>query len=442
MGTGQERQRKKHPSHKMCPALIRRRRQIQSRQKPGSNSKLRVIVKLKQRLTPLAIRMLRRDLGQEALPIHRQLAFFSAFSTIVSISCLDKLCRCKGVENVYLDRKRTATLYVASPSIGATQARKQRGLSGKGVNIAIVDTGVYPHPDLIRPYNRIVAFKDFVNGRKRPYDDNGHGTHLAGDAAGNGWASKGKYVGAAPESGIVGVKVLNANGDGYDSTIIEGIAWCIANRKRYGIRIISLSLGGLAIGTCQDDLLCQAVERAVRAGITVVVAAGNNGPGRGTIESPGNSPSAITVGAVDDRRTIVQADDRISWFSSRGPAKGGLRKPDLVAPGESITSLRAPGSVLDRELAHQRVGKQYFYLTGTSISTPLVAGAAALLLQRYPKLSPGQVKASLKRRAFRLGYSRGAIGSGEVNVRFLIGVGGSTPAARKRGQSAACRRCQ
>ncbi|TYP79078.1 S8 family peptidase [Paenibacillus methanolicus] len=393
---------------------------------------MRIIVKMKQSPSPLAIRMLRRELGQEALPVRRRLAIFSAFSTVVSRSCLDKLCNCKGVEKVYLDRKRSATLHVASPAIGAPQARRFSGLTGKGVNIAIVDTGVYPHPDLIRPLNRIVAFKDFVNGRKHPYDDNGHGTHLAGDAAGNGWASKGKYAGAAPESGIVGVKVLDALGDGYDSDIIAGIEWTIANRKRFRIRILSLSLGGPAVGGCQDDLLCQAVERAVRSGIVVVAAAGNNGPGQGTIESPGNSPSAITVGAVDDRRTIAQADDRLSWYSSRGPAKGGLRKPDLVAPGESITSLRAPSSALDRELAHQRVGRRYFYMSGTSVSTPLVAGAAALLLQRCPSLTPSQVKTALKRGAFRLGLGANAGGSGEANARFLIGRSARSQAARRQ----------
>lgn len=414
----------------MCPALTRRR--MQCKETSGSSETIRIIVKIKQRPTPHVIRKLRRQIGRQALPVNRRLRLFSAFSSAVTPSCLDKLCRCRGVEKVYLDRRRNVNLFVASPSIGAASVRRKAGLTGKGVNIAIVDTGVYPHPDLTRPTNRIVAFKDFVHGRKLPYDDNGHGTHLAGDAAGNGWASKGKYAGAAPEAGIIGVKVLDAEGGGYDSDIIAGIAWCIANRKRYGIRILSLSLGGAAIGCCIDDMLCQAVERAVRAGITVVAAAGNNGPGAGTIESPGIAPSAITVGSVDDRRTVKQADDRISWFSSRGPAKGGRKKPDLVAPGESITSLRAPGSALDQELAHQRVGKRYFYLSGTSVSTPLVAGAAALLLQRCPALTPKQVKSVLKRRAFRLGYGEGAIGSGEVNLRFLTGPSKLPSSTRKQ----------
>ncbi|WP_410511928.1 S8 family peptidase [Paenibacillus sp. BR2-3] len=318
-----------------------------------------------------------------------------------------------------MDGIKKTSLNIATPSIGSTAVQRKKGLTGKEINIAIIDTGVFPHPDLTRPVNRIVAFKDFIRNRKRPYDDNGHGTHVAGDAAGNGWVSKGKYKGPAPEAGIVGVKVLNRDGSGYDSTIIKGIEWCIANRKRLKLRILSMSFGGPVNSTCADDPLCQAAEKAVKAGLTVVIAAGNNGPGRRTIESPGNSPLAITVGAVDDRRTLVQADDRITSFSSRGPAFRGRTKPDLVAPGESIISLRAPRSKLDREFPYLRIGKQYFVLSGTSMSTPIVSGAAAQLLQSNPSLTPMQVKAILKRNAFRLKLGANTAGSGEINVRFL-----------------------
>ncbi|QWU17938.1 serine protease AprX [Paenibacillus sophorae] len=297
--------------------------------------------------------------------------------------------------------------------------QREKGLTGKGINIAVLDTGVFPHPDLIRPANRIIAFKDFINHRQRPYDDNGHGTHVAGDAAGNGWSSKGKYKGSAPEAGIVGVKVLDRNGSGYDSTIIKGIEWCVAHKKRLKLRILSLSLGGPINSSYKDDPLCQAVEQAVKAGLTVVIAAGNGGPGYGTIESPGNSPSAITVGAVDDRRTLPQADDRIAWFSSRGPARFGENKPDLIAPGETIISLRSPRSKLDRELPYQRISKHYFVMSGTSMSTPIVSGAAAQLLQSNPSLSPSQVKTLLKKNTFRLKLNTNTAGSGEINVRFL-----------------------
>lgn len=378
-----------------------------------------VIIQFKQKLTSDRVQSLQKYVGSDSLPIRRHLPLLNSVASKVSVNCLKRMCGWEGVSKIYLDGIKRTSLYIATPSIGSTAVQRKKGLTGKGINIAIIDTGVFPHPDLTRPVNRIVAFKDWINQRKRPYDDNGHGTHVAGDAAGNGWMSKGKYKGPAPEAGIVGVKVLDREGSGYDSTIIKGIEWCIKNRKRLKLRILSMSFGGSVNTAWEDDPLCQAVEKAAKAGLIVVIAAGNSGPGRSTIESPGNSPSAITVGAVDDRRSLVQADDRITWYSSRGPARGGGTKPDLVAPGETIISLRAPRSLLDRELPYLRVGKGYFTLSGTSMSTPIVSGAAAQLLQRNPLLSPKQVKTILKRNAFRLRLGSNTEGSGEINVRFL-----------------------
>ncbi|MDF2723614.1 MAG: hypothetical protein K0Q59_3289 [Paenibacillus sp.] len=380
-----------------------------------------VIIQFNGKLTTAGLHALRKKAGLPPVPHKRRLPLINAVSARVSASCLKRICGCSGVKTVYLDRIKKTSLYVATPSIGSTAIQQRQRLTGKGINIAIIDTGVYLHPDLTRPTNRIKAFKDWVNGRKKPYDDNGHGTHMAGDAAGNGTMSRGKYTGAAPEAGIVAVKVLGRDGSGYDSTIIKGIDWCIANRKKLKLRILSMSLGGKADTSCGDDPLCQAVGKAVKAGLVVVIAAGNSGPGRRTIESPGNNRSAITVGAVDDRRTITQADDRVTFYSSRGPAKGGWPKPDLVAPGEAIFSLQAPKSKLSRDYRYLRVGKWYFVLSGTSVSAPLVAGAAAQLLQRNPSFSPKQVKAILKRQAFRLPYGINTVGSGEVNMRFLNG---------------------
>ncbi len=382
---------------------------------------LPVIVQFNHKITPSKMLALHKHLGTHAFAIKHRIPMLNALSSHVSVNCLKRLCCLDGVHKVYLDHVKSISLDIATPSIGAAAVQSKRGLTGKGINIAVLDTGVFPHPDLVRPVNRIVAFKDFVNHRKRPYDDNGHGTHIAGDAAGNGWSSKGKYRGPAPEAGIVGVKVLDINGDGYDSTIIKGIEWCIAEKKRLKLRILSMSFGGPVNTSCKDDLLCQAVDKAVQAGLTVVIAAGNSGPGRKTIESPGINPAAITVGAVDDRRTLTQKDDRITFYSSRGPTSCGKIKPDIVAPGESVISLRAPGSQLARNSPYLRIGKQYFVLSGTSVSTPIVSGAAAQLLQSCPSLTPGQVKARLKRNAFRLGLKPNTAGSGEINMRFLLG---------------------
>ncbi|NMO94369.1 S8 family peptidase [Paenibacillus lemnae] len=403
--------------------LSRSLRTVLSRNKEFNSSKppaYRIIIQMKQGLSQASLRELQQAAAPETIRRVRHLPLIRAISAQAAESCLLRLCACDSVKRIYPDRLHRSSLYIAAPAIGSDTVRKKQGYTGKGIHIAVLDTGVYNHPDLTKPVNRIVGFKDFVNGRKLPYDDNGHGTHVAGDAAGNGWVSKGKYKGAAPEAGIVGVKVLDREGKGYDSTIIQGIQWCMANRNKLKLRVLNLSLGSPALGPWSEDPMCQAVEKAVQAGLVVTAAAGNSGPGRGSVESPGISPSVITVGAVDDRRTVTQADDVITVFSGRGPAKGGGVKPDLLAPGETIISLRSPGSLLDRELPYQRVGRSYFTLSGTSMASPLVAGAAALLLQKQPGLSPQQVKEKLKRHAYSLGLDANTGGSGEVNVRFLI----------------------
>lgn len=396
------------------------RQKLKKTHAPGSKpATIPVIIQFKKPVTAARLQALHRHMGNQSLTVTKHLPLLHAVCSKVTPKCLDHVCCWDGIHKVYLDGIKKTNLNIVTPSIGAAAVQRKGRYTGKGINIAFLDTGIYPHQDLTRPVNRIIAFKDFVQCRKAPYDDNGHGTHIAGDAAGNGWASQGKYKGPAPEAGIVGVKVLDKNGDGFDSTIIKGIEWCIAQRKRLKLRILSMSFGGPVYTSSGDDPLSQAVEKAVKAGLTVVIAAGNSGPGRGTVESPGISPSAITVGAVDDRRTVKQSDDRITEFSSRGPAPGNRKKPDIVAPGESVISLRAPGSRLARQFPYLNTGKSYFVLSGTSVSAPIVSGAAALLLQQRPSLCPRQVKAVLQKNAFRLGLKANTAGCGEVNVRFL-----------------------
>jgi serine protease AprX len=372
----------------------------------GSNHKQHVSA-LKQKL----------DKGKHHFKEKTHLRLIGSWAARVSPDCLKAICSHKSVAKVVLDRKNRINLNVATPAVGAASVHRG-GTTGRGVTVAVLDTGVAPHPDLTKPTNRIAAFKDFVNNRTAPYDDNGHGTHVAGDVAGNGYSSKGKYRGAAPGARIVGVKVLDQQGGGFDSTIIKGIEWCVNNRRRLGIRVLNLSLGKQALERCNNDPLCQAVSKAVRAGLVVTVSAGNDGPGKGSIDSPGISPSAITVGATNDRSTVRESDDRIAAFSSRGPAIGGLLKPDLIAPGVNIVSLRADGSELDRTQPQNRVGRRYFRMSGTSFSAPITAGSAALLLQKQPRLSPSQVKSLLKRNAYSLKLPKQTQGTGELNMRF------------------------
>jgi len=299
------------------------------------------------------------------------------------------------VEMVYLDQKVRALLDIATQAVGSRDVVRTFGLTGKGVGIAVLDTGIHPHPDLIQPVNRIVAFRDLVQGRTEPYDDNGHGTHVAGCAAGNGFSSSGRYRGTAPEANLIGIKVLDAQGEGYFSTILEGINWCIENKARYNIRIINLSLGGEPASSYVNDPIAQAAARAWRAGIVVCAAAGNTGP-TGTINTPGTHPHIITVGSLDDQSTPATSDDRLASYSSRGPTADGLIKPDLCVPGTNITSLLSPGSTLASENPGNIIGSAYLTLSGTSMATPLCAGACAQLLQAFPTYTPDQIKTILK----------------------------------------------
>jgi serine protease AprX len=301
---------------------------------------------------------------------------------------------CRRIKKVHTDRPVKALLNAATPSIRA-DVLHQTGLTGKDVTIAIIDTGIYPHEDLMNPTNRIVAFQDFVNHRTSAYDDNGHGTHCAGDAAGNGYISRGLYRGPAPSANLVGVKVLNKIGSGSLSTVIAGVQWCIDHKEAYSIDIISMSLGGTATVSETEDPVVKIVNKAWSSGLVVCVAAGNEGPDEGTIASPGISSVVITVGAMDDLDTLDRTDDRAAEFSSRGSATDEVPKPDLLSPGVNIVSLRSPNSYLDKRSKSSRVDSRYFSLSGTSMATPICAGVAALILEKHKDATPDQVKRML-----------------------------------------------
>lgn len=292
-----------------------------------------------------------------------------------------------------------AQMDAAGPTLGAPELWK-RGIDGKGVTVAVIDTGVGPHPDL---QGRIVGFQDFVNGRTDPYDDQGHGSHVSGTVGGDGAASFGKLKGVAPEASIVGVKVLDAGGSGTFADVIAGIQWCVENKDRYGIKVLNLSLGAYVEETWKDDPVVQAVQAAERAGILPVIAAGNSGPFSGTVGTPGNAPAALTLGALDDRGTPWHWDDGIPFFSSRGPTPvDNLAKPDVVAPGAGITAA---------------VGEGYKRMSGTSMASPMAAGVAALLMQAHPEATPAQVKQALMETADPLrGFSKKGQGEGAIDA--------------------------
>lgn len=271
------------------------------------------------------------------------------------------------------------------------------GITGRGVTVALIDTGVYNHPDLA---GRVVCGADFSHeaGTAAECQDTfGHGTFMAGQIAGNGASSGGKYKGSAPETNIVSVKAAGYDGSTDISTILASIQWVVAHKDQYGIRALNLSLGSDSSQDYRLSPLNFAVEKAWQEGIAVVVSASNSGPDNYTITKPGDDPWVITVGASNHEGTMKIGDDMVPVFSGRGPTRSnGISKPDVLAPGVHTVSLRSPGSAIDDKYgSHAAVDGSYFKGTGTSMSTAYTTGVVAQILQRNPGLNPNQIKARL-----------------------------------------------
>jgi serine protease AprX len=328
-----------------------------------------------------------------ALPMVGSVATRLTRAQIVALSRAAIVAQVESDEWVYACRVSSQRYF------GVTRARAERSLTGDGDGhpdefthldntIAVVDTGIdASHVELNG--GKVIGWRDFINNRPDPYDDNtrlvngvrqplGHGTHVASIAAGrrpDSPADEAQQGGVAPAAALVGVKVLDANGAAPLSTVVQGIEWCVANRETFGIRVMNLSLGS-ALPSNGTDSISRAVDAAVASGITVVCAAGNAGPGRMSVGSPGAAVRALTVGAVADpgERGVY-----LPGFSSRGPTLDGRIKPDILAPGFGITAALA-GS-----------GDQHVTYSGTSMATPFVSGLVALLLQADPSRTPADV---------------------------------------------------
>lgn len=294
---------------------------------------------------------------------------------------------------------------------------------GQGIRVAILDTGITPHPDFVKRRNRIIAFYDAVNGRREMYDDNGHGTHVAGILAGDGCASKGVYTGVAPQCDIVAVKVLNQRGNGEIANVINGLKWVIEHKEQLRIRIVNISVGTTSrIMMNEDSELIHAVNEVWDAGIVVVVAAGNGGPKPKTVGAPGISRKVITVGASDDDIAVDLSGKNMRNYSGRGPTYCCIKKPDIVAPGSNIVSCNVLKRYNNPFGIKIPASAPNYYVTksGTSMSTPMVSGAVALLLSAHPEMSPKEVKMKIRESCFDMGYPHGRQGWGRLDVKELL----------------------
>ena len=353
--------------------------------------------------------------------VRLSLPIIDGFSATMTAGQARALARQPGVRRVEKVTRMRALDDGTNRDFGASAVPVDHpGVDGSGVGLCVVDTGVDPTHEQIAP--RTVQFFDAINGRTTAYDDHGHGTHVMSIAAGDGTggSSAGTFVGVAPGASLYAAKVLDSSGYGNDDQVIAGIQWCAAQP---GVGVISMSLGD-PIGGDGTDGPSLAVNAAAAGGDVVVVAAGNSGDQPGTINAPGTATGALTVGAVSDYSNPLgteRHDDGI-WlaaFSSRGPTSDGRTKPDLVAPGVSVTAASA-GSV-----------SGYATYSGTSMATPYVAGAAVLARAAAPAASVAQIRSAFTSTSADVGTTGidNDYGAGLVDVRALVDtVAGVSPA--------------
>ena len=290
----------------------------------------------------------------EAIRLERmqEVEYVSAQSTVFALSDLNENINEKAYSNGMFSQYPVAKF--------------SKELTGEGVTLCVMDTGINPHCDLSVPKNRIVHFEDMVGGEDMPYDDNGHGTFVAGVACGDGLTSAREVVGVAPKANVLGIKVIGDKGESGTFKILDGMQWLFDNFRQYGVKVVCMSFGAEPLSYA--DPLKIGVEMLSRSGLIVVAAAGNSG--ENSLKSPAISNEIIAVGAVDK-------EDRIAEFSSRGVYQGAKR-PDVYADGIKVKGIKAGGS--------------YTYMSGTSVAAPYVAGACCLLCEKYRNITPYQAK--------------------------------------------------
>jgi len=327
---------------------------------------------------------------------------------------LDLLAEAPGVVRVTMDRtveaadRRGQVDVEFSKSAGVKEVWDSDNL-GTGVTVAVMDTGIDPTFANLRipprghgRGNRFLAYYDALSGqlyeprrlRRSPKDPNGHGTHIAGIIGNSAYERRdGEYRGVAPAANLVAVRVLDETGMGTYADILEGIEWVVQNKDTYDIRVLNVSVYAPVFAPYWADPFNLATMAAWEAGIVVVTCAGNAGPDPMSVGVPGNTPYVITVGAFTDNYTPDDlGDDYIPPFSGTGPTLDAFVKPDVIAPGAHIISLMRRDTYLSQQYPENRINRRYFRMTGTSMSTAVVSGIAALMLSEDPDLTPDQVK--------------------------------------------------
>jgi serine protease AprX len=355
----------------------------------------------------------------QALPI------IHGWSARVPADQLAELDSAQGVAAVTADRDIQLAANSYDPSISsspyvwnaqAAPAWSAAGVKGDGVSVAVLDTGVSEIQDL---QGRVMHGPDLSGENDNATDSLGHGTVMAGVIAGDGSAAgtAAPRTGVAPEAEIISIKVAGANGVTDVSTMLAGMGWIGAFKDVYRIKVLNLSWGVPSTQNPTIDPINFAVETLWHLGVTVVVAAGNTGPGAGTILKPGDDPLVITVGAFDDKGDVVAANDSIPAWSAQGPTAAGLAKPDLVASGRTLIAPRAPGSIVEQFNPNALVAPAYIRASGTSEATAVTSGVAALLLDKHPLWTPDQVKYALKSTASKLSNVSSSLqGAGRVQA--------------------------
>jgi serine protease AprX len=371
--------------------------------------------------------------------VRRRLALLNAQVVDLQNAMIADIAASPLVGQVSLDRRVRGAMERTGATVAATAVRQELGYQGSGVGVAVIDSGVTSwHDDLSLTAGggqRVYHFVDFVNGLATPYDDYGHGTHVAGIVAGNGFDSDGARTGIAPAAHLVVLKVLDGSGNGHISDVIAALDYVVANKDALNIRVVNLSVAAGVYESYDSDPLTLAAKRVAEAGVVVVAAAGNRGhtssgvDAYGGITAPGNAPWVLTVGASSHMGTVDRADDTMAEFSSRGPtALDYTAKPDLVAPGVGIESLSNPESAFyTTKSAYLLSGTMptsylpYLSLSGTSMAAPVVSGTVALMLEANPSLTPNQVKAILQYTAqLDMRYDPLTVGAGFLNAKGAV----------------------